>query len=330
MASLRAATRRAGGTSIDMTRRIKRMPGRSPPVTSDIFVVAAVAAIAIVTFLSGSAASAAGECLAAPNTEKTPDGSHWYYHVDHASGRKCWYAGPQAQQPRQAAAAPSHLRSSPKPAAQPPGAQDGGEPLAVPREPEVPAADTPSPAKGADTMEGNAQGSAPAGAASVGAASARGPDAAQSAASVDLAPGAPAMAPATPDARDDLEQGTEVERPSTAATAAAEPPQGGAVTPVQMVALLAAALAFAGIVVRTLVTVSAARRRVYVVRQGAWASPRPDRGTGRRNPAPHGSARTAQPRHPVGSDRMQLPASDAVYDTQQTLRQLLRVDSSAA
>jgi hypothetical protein len=296
------------------------MPRRTPPVTSGIFVVVA-AAIAIVTVSSASAASAAAECLAAPNTEKTPDGSHWYYHVDHTSGRKCWYVGPQAQQLRQAAAAPMHLRSSPKPAAQPPGAEDGGESLAVQREPEVPAADTPSAAKGADTMEGNAPGSAPAGAAPLGAASVRWPDAAQSAASVELAPGAPATAAATPDTRDDLEQGTEVERPSTAS---AGPPEGGAVTPVQMVALLAAALAFAGIVVRALVTVSAARRRVYVVRQGA------DRGAGLGNRASNGSARTAQPRHPVSLDRMQLPASDAVYDTQQTLRQLLRVDSSAA
>jgi hypothetical protein len=33
---------------------------------------------------------AADDCLTAPNRAPAP-GSHWYYHIDRASDRKCWY-----------------------------------------------------------------------------------------------------------------------------------------------------------------------------------------------------------------------------------------------
>ena len=32
----------------------------------------------------------AADCLAEPNRD-APPGQHWYYHLDHANDRKCWY-----------------------------------------------------------------------------------------------------------------------------------------------------------------------------------------------------------------------------------------------
>jgi hypothetical protein len=40
--------------------------------------------------LSASAASAAPDCLAAPDRTSSP-GTHWYYRIDRPTGRKCWY-----------------------------------------------------------------------------------------------------------------------------------------------------------------------------------------------------------------------------------------------
>jgi hypothetical protein len=43
----------------------------------------------------------ADDCLAQPSSS-APEGSHWYYHIDRATQRKCWYlraADQQAQQP---------------------------------------------------------------------------------------------------------------------------------------------------------------------------------------------------------------------------------------
>jgi hypothetical protein len=47
--------------------------------------------------LSGSPTHAADECLAAPNSS-APPGSHWYYHVDRSTQRKCWYVRQEDQQ----------------------------------------------------------------------------------------------------------------------------------------------------------------------------------------------------------------------------------------
>jgi hypothetical protein len=40
--------------------------------------------------LSHGTARAADDCLAAPK-DQTPEGGHWYYRIDHASKRHCWY-----------------------------------------------------------------------------------------------------------------------------------------------------------------------------------------------------------------------------------------------
>jgi hypothetical protein len=53
------------------------------------------AMLAVVVLPSGSARSA-DKCLAAPNSQP-PQGSHWYYRVDGATQRHCWYLGPEGQ-----------------------------------------------------------------------------------------------------------------------------------------------------------------------------------------------------------------------------------------
>jgi hypothetical protein len=39
---------------------------------------------------AGDAAPAADDCLAGPNRQATP-GAHWYYRIDRATHRRCWY-----------------------------------------------------------------------------------------------------------------------------------------------------------------------------------------------------------------------------------------------
>jgi hypothetical protein len=53
--------------------------------------------------VSGTA-RAGDDCLAAPNAGAA-QGSHWYYRLDRATHRKCWYVGPQGAKVRRAATA---------------------------------------------------------------------------------------------------------------------------------------------------------------------------------------------------------------------------------
>jgi hypothetical protein len=46
----------------------------------------------------------AADCVAEPNRD-APPGQHWYYHLDHANDRKCWYL--HATVPPGAAEAPA-------------------------------------------------------------------------------------------------------------------------------------------------------------------------------------------------------------------------------
>ena len=92
------------------------------PVWSILPPVAALALplLAITLVTSGSPAQAAEECQAAPKGAP-PQGSHWYYRTDRATGRKCWYLAEknrkvQAATPR---AAPREKPAEPAPQAQP-------------------------------------------------------------------------------------------------------------------------------------------------------------------------------------------------------------------
>jgi len=64
------------------------MPDRAAKFVSAIF-VSALAGAALAGVTPGTA-RAADDCLAAPKGQ-TPSGSHWYYRIDRASKRNCWY-----------------------------------------------------------------------------------------------------------------------------------------------------------------------------------------------------------------------------------------------
>jgi hypothetical protein len=71
-----------------------------------------LAAAAALLFSFGGAVHASEQCAAQPNLKAAP-GSHWYYRVDRASQRKCWFlarAGMKVGQP-----APAKAQSAAKP-----------------------------------------------------------------------------------------------------------------------------------------------------------------------------------------------------------------------
>jgi hypothetical protein len=76
------------------------MPNRTAKFVSAIF--ACVLSGAPLAPLSPGAARAADDCLAAPK-DKTPEGSHWYYRIDRATKRHCWYLREQDEQLAQTA-----------------------------------------------------------------------------------------------------------------------------------------------------------------------------------------------------------------------------------
>jgi len=65
------------------------MPNRTAKFVSAI-VASLCAGIPLAASQSATPASATDECLLAPKNE-TPDGSHWYYRIEHPSNRHCWY-----------------------------------------------------------------------------------------------------------------------------------------------------------------------------------------------------------------------------------------------
>ena len=70
--------------------------------------------------LGGPTDGVADDCLSKPNAP-SPPGQHWYYHLDRATHRECWYLGVAgAKLHQRAQQTPSPERpSAPKPVAQP-------------------------------------------------------------------------------------------------------------------------------------------------------------------------------------------------------------------
>jgi hypothetical protein len=86
-------------------------------------------AVILATFVAASAGAAGGargeDCLAGPNAQ-APQGSHWYYRVDRAAHRKCWYLG-EAKRRRVAATQTNPSRRGvAAPPAEPDAAPDPG------------------------------------------------------------------------------------------------------------------------------------------------------------------------------------------------------------
>lgn len=74
-----------------------------------------IAACAVVRAEPVAAASSAGaDCLAKPNAPAA-SGNHWYYRIDRASGRHCWYQRPESGASSEAAQSrvPSRATASP-------------------------------------------------------------------------------------------------------------------------------------------------------------------------------------------------------------------------
>jgi hypothetical protein len=64
------------------------MPGRTAKFVS-VVVANVLAGIPLAT-ISHGATPAADDCLSGPK-DPAPNGSHWYYRIDHATKRHCWY-----------------------------------------------------------------------------------------------------------------------------------------------------------------------------------------------------------------------------------------------
>lgn len=65
------------------------MPNLSAKFASALVLGVVVGAGA--TILPRSEARAADNCLTEPNRDGTPQGKHWYFHIERGTGRHCWY-----------------------------------------------------------------------------------------------------------------------------------------------------------------------------------------------------------------------------------------------
>jgi len=71
-----------------------QMSNRTAKFVSAIFV--SLLAGAPLTTVSHGAVPAADDCLSGPKGQ-TPSGGHWYYRVDRATKRHCWYIGDEKE-----------------------------------------------------------------------------------------------------------------------------------------------------------------------------------------------------------------------------------------
>jgi hypothetical protein len=76
------------------------MSNRTAKFVSAIF--ASFLAGAPLTTISHSATRATDDCLSGPKGQ-TPEGGHWYYRIDHATKRHCWYLAEERDKPSQTA-----------------------------------------------------------------------------------------------------------------------------------------------------------------------------------------------------------------------------------
>src|ERR1700735_5760700 len=77
-----------GDSVCEVSRTGVPMPNRTAKFVSAL--IASFLAGALLTTASYGAADPADECLSGPKGQ-TPQGSHWYYRIDHATKRHCWY-----------------------------------------------------------------------------------------------------------------------------------------------------------------------------------------------------------------------------------------------
>ena len=86
------------------------MQNRTAKFASAIF--ASLLAGAALATISNGEARAADDCLSAPK-DQTPQGSHWYYRIDHATKRHCWYLRAESEKPSKVIASTSPPSADP-------------------------------------------------------------------------------------------------------------------------------------------------------------------------------------------------------------------------
>jgi hypothetical protein len=86
------------------------MQSRTAKFASAIF--ASLLAGAFLATISHGEARAADDCLSGPK-DQTPQGSHWYYRIDHATKRHCWYLRAESEKPSKAIASTSPSSEKP-------------------------------------------------------------------------------------------------------------------------------------------------------------------------------------------------------------------------
>jgi hypothetical protein len=81
-------------------------------------IIASLLAGVPLAIASPAAAQAADNCLASPKDQAAPQGSHWYYRIEHPSNRHCWYL--RGQHDAATPVAPSNASVDASPPANPP------------------------------------------------------------------------------------------------------------------------------------------------------------------------------------------------------------------
>jgi hypothetical protein len=83
------------------------MPNRTAKFVSAVFAsLLAGAPLATISY------SAAADCLSGPKDD-APEGSHWYYRIDHPSSRHCWYLRREGEKLSQLSAKPAPSKAEP-------------------------------------------------------------------------------------------------------------------------------------------------------------------------------------------------------------------------
>jgi hypothetical protein len=258
------------------------MPDRAAKFVSAIF--ASVLAGATLVAVSHDAARAADDCLAAPKAE-TPEGSHWYYHIDRATNRHCWYLRAEGEKLSQTV---------------PPNSSDSAKPVAptalVPLQPSVADAHAELPAQTGiepanrnnglvPAMPANAavsEDKAPGADAQPSVVASRWPDPSAASSTVSPQPAtSQTAANAQPEPQSDSSQSDSAQSGSTAAPppaaaavplAAADSSQGLPASLPMLLAVMTGALALAGITASVVLKFGRARRTVRVSRDRIWQS----------------------------------------------------------
>jgi hypothetical protein len=230
------------------------MPARIARPIGSIALVAMLLASGVGGGVSANTALAA-DCLTAPNSP-TPEGSHWYYRMDWASQRKCWYLRAPSQPSHQVAT----QTTSDTPGATTsqlvqPGAQEGSGAPAASRA--VP------PQSNSSQTSGQAVGPVPA-AAGVW------PDPPTAVAAPAETESILVLGGARPDSiRPRTDTGAPDDPATTArrrvSTSGAGTPRPPTVTPMEVLLTLALGLAMAGVLSRFALKIASARRRRIII-----------------------------------------------------------------